>query len=319
MLLDKVKVNASFPFVGRAASRSIVSSLNFTIASMVANAVRNNMFGVPAETGDTPDLKLSPGEHVPGPGIDGFNEAYAAAEEARHEAQMRHEQGYVVDVPPLELAGMLKVIRDHLAENLLENAGMRQNPLDPKRGLYPDPYHVGESLSVSFAKQMEMAPRVSEAQVRAQAEALNLDFEDCMRVTKQRQERGARFLKDNREEILQMLDNLGAIDAEGNPYGTADAEEVFEKLPAIHRARMYVSADRGLWYERDRAIGMMMRGHPDGPANIKLIDAARQEIHDEFDRFMKREDVRRDISDAVQRGATWPTLIDLPEKKKAAA
>jgi len=317
-IIDVVRLDSHAPFVGRAAARSMVGSLNFTIANLVASKVRQRrVAGVPAE-----DDRLQPATRA---SLEALQEKYGNTLDIRseidehdrgqaHEDRIREEQGFVVVQDPMELAGLLKVVRDALAEDLLLHAQMLRNPLDPKGGTYADPFHVAPSLEESFLKQLANQPKVNEAQATAQARALELDPADVIRVLQRQQEVGLRFLKENKEELLALINEVGARKPDGGVYSTEDAAEVEAKLPGIHRARLFVSADRGLWYETDRTINMRLRGHPDALGNLKLLDGKREEVHALFKQLMQNGNVHRDIDEAVRRGATWPALLPLRKR-----
>lgn len=317
-LLQKIRVNKSYPFVGRAAGRSITGTLGFLISNIVASEIRKRTTGVPVEDAGLSPSKVDALLAKYGNTVDARNEQDEASRGAAHLDKLREEQGLVVNADPMELAGKLNIIRLSIAEDLLANAQMMVNPLDPKGSTYPNPYDVAPSLDESFERQVSQQPRINEVQLKAQAAALNLPYEDVLRVTRARQEAGVRFLKAHKEEILSMLATLGASDSQGNQLSTDDAESVELGLPPIQRARLYVAADRGLWYERDRAIGLYMRGHPDGEGNIKIVDGTREEIHADFNRLMRTDSWKRSIEDAVARGAQYPVLLALPSKATTA-
>lgn len=314
-ILNLVRIDPSMPFLGRAAQRSMVGTLNFTISNLLTADIRKRMQGVPV---DANGVDIDPLLQKYGNTLDRRNEQDEAARGEEHEQHMREEQGFEVGIPPIELAARLKIVRDWLADDLDEHAGLIRNTLDPRGGVIKNPYDVARSLEDSFAQQLVQQPRVNEVLLKAQADALGIPFEDALRVTKQRQEAGIRFMKANQKEILGMLQTLSASGPDGHALTTADAEDVEPALPAIHRARLYVAADRGLWYERDRAINMVLRGHPDGNGNVKLVNGKRVEIHAEFNRLMRIPDFKAEIGKAVERGAMWPTLIELPEVDKKA-
>jgi hypothetical protein len=313
MLLTKIRINTSYPFLGRAAGRSIVGTLNFTIVNAAANELRKRTNGVPVLPVDLDPLMAKYGNT-----LDNRNEQDELSRSAAHDQQLREEQGFATKLDPMELAGRLKVIRDAIAEDLDEHAGLMRNPLDPRGGTFKNPYDVAPMIEDSFQRQLKQQPRVNEVMIRAQADALDIPFEDALRVTKAGQEAGLRFLKDNRDELMVLIQTLSASAPDGSLMSTADAEDVFETLPAIQKARLYVAADRGLWYERDRVIRMLMNGHPDAAGNRKLIDGLRIDIHGEFERIMRQPDFRREIDEAVQRGAKWPVLLDLPKSVQTA-
>lgn len=354
MLLDKIKIEKPFPFIGRAASRGVVGTLNFTIAALAASHIRRRNQGVPVEELHRPTQEqLNALKARYGNTLDARNEVDEHLRGQEHEAQQRDVMGYGAIQDPLELAGLLKVVRDSVAEDLNANARMLVNPLDPHGSLYMDPYETAEPLEASFVKQLEKAPKINEDRARAQAEALGLPVEDVLRVLRAEQEAGQRFLREHRQEIHGFLQTItasrglaaneselhgylcvdnkpcdpkrdvfekdtGRKDEHGRPITIKavvmtpeEADTAFAKLPAIRQANLYVAADRGLFYENDRWIKARLRSHPDALSNLKAINKARTDIHEEFKRRMQQPSFDREIKEAVERGANWPVLTPI--------
>lgn len=344
MLLDKVKIQKPFEFIGRAAQRSMIGTLNFSISNLATRAIRLKLANAAAE-GDVEKVLQKPTAQAlkdlqqkfsgggGGNTLDARNELDEAERGREHEEQMRQDQGYTVQEDPLEMAGRLLVVRDCLAADMNDHAVLRRNPLDPHGAMYKDPYSLAPTLEQTFIRQLEQAPKVNEKRARAQAEAMKLPYESVLRVLRAEQEASQRFLKANKDDIHGFLTSLKAyrplrddedpdefkaqgievtVDKDGRksiPWQNEDADYIFENLPAIRQAGLYVAADRGLWYEMDRWIRARLRSHPDSLGNMKAIVAARQDIHAEFGRRMANPAFKQEISEAVERGATWPTLL----------
>lgn len=355
MLLDKVEITKPFPFIGRAASRGMVGTLNFTIAALAASHIRKRNQGVPVEELSRPTQEqLNALQERFGNTLDARNEIDGIQRGAEHEAQQREVMGYGAIQEPLELAGLLKVVRDSLAHDLDSNARMLTNELGQHKVTYLDPYEAAEPLEASFIKQLEKAPKINEARCEAEARMFGVPLETVIRLRQQEQEAGQRFLRENRQEIHKFLQTIvadrGLADNETVQHGylcvdgvpcdprrdvfekdtgkkddrgqaitiqavlmTPDeADTAFAKLPAIRQASLYVAAVRGLFYENDRWLKSYMRGHPDGKGNLKALSTAYQDIKAEFNRRMDQPSFKREIGEAVERGAQWPVLPDMP-------
>jgi hypothetical protein len=310
-ILQMLRIDTAFPYVGRAAQRSVVGTLNFTISNLVASDMRRKRLGTPvvAKVGQT---DLTPLIEKYGNTLDKRNEEDQEIEAEQREAEKPQSEPRTdfAQVPPMILAGKLKAIRDSMAKDLDEHASLLQDPLSPNNPPYKNPYDVGASLEESFMRQLSLTPKVDRKKAQVVADIHGLDVEDVVRILQQQQEFGQKFINDNKDELLSVLKSL--------PHSDQEPEAAYAELPAIQKARVYVSADRGLWYERDRAIKLVVRGHPDGLANLAMIDSSRSDLHKSFNWLMKQDNFHREIDEAVRRGATWPVLIDLPKPKTAA-
>jgi hypothetical protein len=261
--------------------------------------------------------------------LDKRNEEDAAREGQTHSEALREEQGNEIQKEdPRILAGKLKVMRDAFALELERHATPIPNPLGKRGDVYLNPYEVAEPLMVTLGKQLERPINVNHDMIRAQALALGLDPADIERIQIRQPEAGLRFLKENRKEIIAMFDSLEAYKRpegmegdENRAYHEDDkhlptleaVEELETEIPAIHRARLYVNAERGFFYERDRWISAMIKRHPEAATHLKILDGCREYLHKEYNHLMSRPDFCAEISKAVEGGATWPTLLDLPK------
>lgn len=309
-IIDITRINKTYPFVGRAAMRSMTGTLNFTIANLCAADIRAKTVGGLMPGG----VDLNPLLAKYGNTLDKRNEQDEAARGAAHENAMREEQGFNGPVPPLEMAGRLKIIRDVMAADMEDNCVLLPNPLKPG-STYIDPWSIATPLEDSFRKQLLQVPKVNEKNVEAMCKAVGIPtvtMDDIRLVMTGQQEAGIRFLKAHGEDILAYFANLTAKGSDGHTLTLDDAVDIEMALPAQRRASLFVAADRGLWYERQRQIGLIMRSHPDAAGNMKFVDGTREEIHAEFEKLMADPVFKAGIDEAVQRGSRWPVLLDLP-------
>lgn len=335
------KIDPSFPFAGRAAQREIVRGLNFTIVNLMSAKIRERIRQEMAApiVNPGPNAQNNPGTNAVnlepllekyGNTLDRRNEHDAARDGIDHSDELREEQGMaLVAADPTVLAGKLKVMRDAFAANLEQFATPMVNVIDPKGGMILNPYEVAEPLMVTLMKQLERPVNVNRDMAMAQAAALGLNVNDVIRIQQRQQEAGLRFLKTNKKELVLMFETLEAFKPAEGMQGDANrrvhedddkyeatlesVDDLELEIPEIHRARMYVNAERGFFYERDRWINAVLKRHPEGATNVKILDGCRAYLHKEYDALMANPRFYAAISTAVQGGATWPTLLDLPE------
>lgn len=348
-LLKCTEINSSFPFAGRAARREMIRGLNFTIANLMTGVVRQRALAAMAPQTVNPgqaDIENPYPKVDLQPLVDKFgldkvntlderNEQDANTHGTEVAGDLREEQGLQpVKADPRILAGKLKVIRDALAIDLEKYAHPIPNPLGRPGETYLNPYEIGEPLLVTLEKQIRRPVQVNRDLIRAQAEALGLDPIDVERIQLRQQEASLRFLKENRAEIVRMVESLQAFKpAEGKDGDAnrvvheiddryeptlASVEDLELDIPAIHRARLYVNAERGFFYERDRWISAMIRRHPEAATHLKILDGCREAIHKAFDMLMQNPRIAAEISAEVLQGATYPTMFDLPKPQTEA-
>lgn len=285
-ILHCTEIDPANKFVGRAAQRQIVSGLNFAILNLLQRNLEERARGS-ENTTDRP---------------------YSNAEDVGH--NFAHQD-------PQFVAGQLKVIRNAFASSLLAHATVKRNFKDPTRKNYLDPYEVGETFEQTIRKQIERLSPVDRKRATAKAAILGAEVEDVIRVELIQHETRVKFLLAHQAALLREFDDLDQSRVDGRRWdGTLEEVEEMELLiPAIHRARLYVNAERGLFYERDRAIVMFIRRRPEAKGNLSLVDIARAMIHKHFDELMKDPEFYKQIDEAVRRGAKWPTLMDLPKAR----
>lgn len=298
-ILSQFRFRSDQPILARAALRGIGASLNFSIIALAAQHLRSIKFGTAVPEVD---------EHF-GHNVDQRNEIDAEVEGNAIEAQLREEQGFTIQMKPLDLAARLKVVRDSCAAELEKHAGMRMNPITNK--LFKNPFDLVSPISESVSWQLSQPVRIDEAVIANTAAVLHLDV-DSIRIQLERQHQTQqKFLKDNAAELYTIIDNLAYKGDDGHVMGIEDDETVEERLPALNRARLYVAADKGLWTQRSREVAAYMRGAPNAFGNIGLIDGEREQLHAKFKVLMSKQHIKDEINDAVSRGARQPTLLAL--------
>lgn len=343
-------IHPSYPFAGRAAQREIVRGLNFTITNLMSAVIREQarMALVPIVNPspssienpyagieeDEPDVNVGPLLQKYGPQhtLDQRNDEDLSKEGEKVSNALHEERGLEpVKEDPRILAGKLKVIRDAFAFNLDKYAKPIPNPLGKRGETYLNPYEIAEPILVTLAKQMARPVTVNRDILRAQAEALDLDPVDLERIQIRQQQAGLKFLKENKKELLAIFAELEAyrpglgMEGDLNHDAPKHDDERYEatleaiddlelEIPAIHRARMYINAERGYFYERDRWITAMVKRHPEAAVHLKIIEGCRVYAHKEFNSLMDNPKFYDEINREVLNGATWPTMMDLPKK-----
>lgn len=300
MLLDTIKFDPSRPIIARAAGSALIGSLNFSIASLIVRDLK-------AQRRGTPVLEAS--------GVDGANTEAADLEEAKEELRVRAEQGFAIEMPLLQQAAMLKAVRDSVADDLLSNAEMRPLITDPSKSI-PDPFHVGQSFEDSLKFQIGMDERKpSEAMIRAQAKALNVEEKDIRDAYTKRHLRQVQFLRDNKAEIITIYNGLSAKAEDGHAYSHEDADVIFGRLPAMAQLRVAKAADQGLYKSRARELERHLSSgltESEAGGNVALLDGTRRELLEEVASWMKQEKFAREVSEARSRGANMPQFMPAP-------
>ncbi len=295
-LIMKMLFNPSAAIVARSMSRAVIGSLHFSISNLIQQSIRAERFGAPLpEAG----------------GIDAANEALAAHAEGEETARVRAEQGFEVNGDPLETAARLKTIRDYLANDLLANAALRASLTQPGVS-FPDPYHLGGTFEDSLKFQIGLKPRISEAQIKAEAKALNVEESAVRDAIVANHTRQVAFLEENRDDIVRIYNGLVTTD-DGDP------EVAFEKLHPMLRLRLAAKADSGLYQARMREIQAHLRGGPravEAKGNVALCDGTRRDVLAEVQRWMKDAAFKGAVDSAVERGQTMPTFSPEPHVQK---
>lgn len=299
-VLSQFRFRTDQPIIARAALRGIGASLNFTLIALAAQHLRSIKFGIAVPEAD---------EHF-GHTVDQRNELDAEVEGSAIEAQLREEQGFALQMKPLDLAARLKVIRDSCAAELDKHAGMRMNPLTNK--LFKNPFDLVAPISESVNWQLSQSVRIDEAVIANTAAVLHIDTDSIRIQLERRHQTQQKFLRDNAAELFTIIDNLAYKGEDGHVMGIEDDETVEERLPALNRARLFVAADKGLWSQRGREVNVYMNTHSmNAFGNIGFIDGEREQLHAKFKVLMSKQHIKDEINDAVSRGAREPTLLGL--------
>lgn len=306
-VLTQFRWNSDKAVICRAALRGVASSLNMSLIALAAQELRRRRFG------DSVEVVDAVGDHD----LDQRNEIDHAVEGSEVESNIREEQGFAYQLKPLELAARLKLIRDACANEIDAHAGLRRNSLTGET--FKNPYDTVGSIQESLEWLAKREANVQEAVVRNTAAVLQLDEQSVRNMLIEQHYKQQRFLKDNAQELIVIIQSLEAKGFDGHALGIDDDETVEERLPALNRAKLHVAADNALVNQRNKEVTSYMRGNPNAFGNIGMIDGERKLLKMKFDAFMKHEWVRDEINEAVSRGARYPKLKDLfPEIRKAA-
>lgn len=292
-ILQKIKFNPAMPIIARGGGRGLVGSLNFSILNLIQQSLKQAKFGLPTA------------------GVDTANDETADIAAQKENARNREEQGFTVSDDPLVLAARLKLIRDAVAKDLRDNADMRPMVLDPHVTI-PDVFHVGSDFEESIEFQKGLAPRLSEAQMKAEAKALNVSVDDVRNALMRRHARQVGFLNDHEGEIIAAYHSLTAVDTDGYALDLDEAEAVLANLPAIYQLRIAAAVDKGLYRQRNNELERALSGNAQSKGNIGLIDGTRREILAEVDRWTHAPQFKTQIEDAINRGTNLPAFAPVP-------
>ena len=297
-LLQKIKFDPAQPIVARGGGKGLVSTLNFSILNLIRQHLREQMYGAPTD------------------GVEGANEEAAAKDATAEEKRTREEQGFDTPVPPLVTAAKLKLIRDAVNGDLIENAARKPMVTDPNKTL-PDAYHVGQDFRSSVDWAVSQVRGTNEAQMVAEAKAMNVDVEEIRASDARQTERQRAFLKDNLDDIVTQYYGLTAIGQDGHPLSLDDAEAVLSNLPAIQQMRVAAAIDRGLYKQRglelDRRQG---RYREEAKTNIALLDGARREVLAEVARWMEKQPFKDQLDAFVGNAPEFAPVphVQLPDE-----
>jgi hypothetical protein len=305
-LLSKIKYDPGFPLAARTAGRALVGSLNFSISNLIQQHLRQQRF---AATGAEP-------EEVPT--IDDANDLEAEKAEKAEEQRTRAEQGFAVPQDPLDTASKLKLIRDAINADLLEHAA--RVPMATKPGYtLPDARHVGANFAESVHFQSNMEFRPNRAQAEAEATVLGRSVEEVLAAQMSNHEMSQRFMKEMVPDILTVYDTLTAMGTDGHALGLEDANAVFTKLPAINRERMVAKVDAALYRAVQTEVQRHLRKRPDAMGNIGLLEGLRREIRDAWTIEAGRPEVRKELKDSEDAGASRPAWAPAPPRPQQKA
>lgn len=298
-VLTQFRFNSSYPFIARGALRGIGASLNFSIVALVVQHLRRLRFGENLPETD---------EHY-GHTLDQRNELDHQVEGDAVETALREEQGFALQLKPLDLAARLNLIRNSCANELDNHAGQRRNPLTG--GLFKNPWDLVSPISESLDWMLKQEVRINEAIVKDAVKVLKIDEQSIRAQLLRRHQSQQRFVKENAAEIFTIIDNLVYKGEDGHAFGIDDDETVEARLPSINRARLFIGADKGLLGQRQRYVGTYMNGDPNARGNIEMIDKEREQLHAKFNVLVNLPGIKDEIADAVDNGAKYPVLAAL--------
>ena len=286
-MLSSIAINSNYLVIGRYPQRTVVATLNATLINLVNQDIRAKR----------QTMYEAPGVEIP-------QEAEAALEQ-QHEDQQRLEQGFVPQMPILELAAMLKCIRDSLADDLLQHASILPS-LDGKTRVY-NPYDLALTIenTLDFRINQE-PPATSEAVIQAYISALHVTRDEVLIAQAAQHKVDVTFLKNNREDILQTIEGLDC------GYTTDEAEIVFDKLPVIHQMRLYSAAMRGVMKGRQNELNGFIRRRPDAAGNMALLDSLLRDLFYKLDLLMELPQIKIALNEAAERGLSIPTFPPRP-------
>ena len=286
-MLNSIAINTSYPMIGRYPQRTVVATLNATLINLVNQHIRSQR----------QTMSEAPGVEVP-------TEAEAQLEQ-QHEDQQRSEQGFTVAMPPLEIAALLKCIRDSLADDLLKHAGILPS-LDGKTRVY-NPFDLALTIedTLDFRIKQEPAP-TSEAVINAYIKALHVTRDEVLLAQAAQHKTEVTFLKNNKEDILQIIEGLDS------GYALDEAEIAFDKLPPMHQLRLYAAAMRGVGKGRQNELNGFIRRRPDAAGNMALLDKLLVDLFNKLDRLMELPTTKNALNEASERGLSIPTFPPRP-------
>ncbi len=326
--IDSLVYRPEMPFIWRGMALGMARDLAFSIIALCSQEVRarrtREMETIVAKEQAEIAAGIPPGELS----SDDYVPTSQLQREREEEEQRRFEQGFALQMPPLILAAKLKVVRDWLAYELDMRAGTRVNYNDPHMSRMKDPFHLAQPLVMELDRQLKRNTTVTAADAEEEALLLGVSAETIAKIKSRQRNGGVKFLHDNRGEILSLIDGLVAVkprpqgsenDVDYQPefYTIAEAEQVELTLPAIHRARMFVSADRGLKWESENQVAQMLKRVPEAKGNYYAIIAQRVNLHAKFDRFTTNGDIKQEIAEAVSLGAAYPVMEVLTAEEVA--
>lgn len=305
-MIDIIKLDSSRSIIpGQAASRGVAGTINFMLINMASQVIRQRRVGMPEDQGDATELL----------NIDHYNDNIALQEEAEENAANREELGYEAQVDPVERGAVLKLLYQHIYNDMYPFA--RKTPAESNPNiLLPNQFDVPEPVAAVIRRGSEVQPITDRIKLNLQheADALGVTLEDTMLAFNRRQTRAASFMKLNAAEIRDIIKNLHWT---GEPF--QDAYQMVDWLEPIVQLRLLAGADGGLFFARSFEIGRYRSNGSQAAANIVLIDGARREVIAEYDRLMRIESFKRSVENAQSKGANLPFFNPPPPAVKNAS
>lgn len=297
-LFEVMAFNTAFPAASRQAIKGLTGSLNFSIAAALSAHLREERKRKPED----------PSGEKSGPELE--TQAIDEANGQDVEDQMRQDQGHDIEMRPLEVAKLLKAVRDHFAADLEIHAGVKYNPATKKDE--PDQFHMATPFENSLEFRATPNPRIDRKALKEMAELTGADESAVEANMKSNAERQAFFAKRESPVLLQMFMEL---EAKGEDGHALEAEACFDRLPAIYQARIFAAADRACHTALNAAAADGLTGmRKDALADTAHLNGLRWEIRDAYAALRKVDRWKREYEAQIQRNRepSW-----LPEPKLA--
>lgn len=310
-MYNLTKIDSSFPIVGRTIGRDLCSAINYMVLGLAQNIVRKNLQDTVTSSDDPTEEARQSYVHKHGTvgGVDAHNTAIAAAMERAESERNLGEQGHTQYMEQIALGGLLLTIRNTTAQHLEEKASFTESILTPGVML-PNPYDVAQTIEEAFKSQLQRAPRVPDATLKAEMKAHGFSEERVLELLKSRNNTQVEFLKKNEnlmfEEIDKMLDKVYV--------GEDEFYAAYDKLPAIYKLRLLVAVDTGLFRQAEREFTSYIdRNRTAGKEASAILQASRIEVRKMIVLLEKDPAAARQLREDVDRGAALPKMQPLPE------
>lgn len=298
----------------RAAAIGTIGTANFALLTMAQADVRAQA--------------RFPEEEESESGVDGYNALFAKKQEKKVQQQMQKDQGGTNRMSNRERGALMNRIIFKLNEDLLTYADSTkvEHPRTGEELIIPEPYHIGQTLSLALENMITRQPTPANASTRALADALGVTEEE-MRAS---QLRGAafqaNFLKNNKALVLEMAmgynfetmirnEKLTPEERKGRLESLykLELDSLFDRLPAIDRLRLLVAADNGLLFRRKTAAERYLADSRQEEllSDVGHYDASRKLLHIRINDFCKEPAIMRELTQAKERGDRIPNMKPL--------
>lgn len=260
--------------------KSVIGSLNSSIIGYARGHIRASKFE-----------NISRADHVPT--IDDYNDAEAAIAESNVSQHLAELAGLTPMMPPLIIAEKLSIIRNWLAELLIQYASTE--------------YDVPLSIGNTIAFQIKRSPAVNEAALHALADAMSLDF-DTLKLLK------VKVQDDDKTELTEIAGQIITLceKFDGKFCDELEIEQVFDSLPVHIQYKFTLAITKALEKaEMNALMDLLKYNRLDGAADSKMIKATKNTIIRWMVQFSTENSTTLD--EFVSRGGNLPsipTLVD---------
>jgi hypothetical protein len=258
--------------------KMMIGSLNSSVIGYVRSHIRSSQYENSSRDGTEQS-------------IDKFNEALSQVSEREADAQAMADMGLGVQMPSIQVAEHLNVLRHFLISELAKAA---QLPSDV-------PLTIEETLTF----QITRTPDINEPALRALAKAVQIDF-DALKTAK------VKMFEDDRLELIDMQDQISDVvkmlDAPDDDNAlAAAAEEAFDALPVQIRYKLVSTLARNFSKAGDKALGTLLRfNRLEAAGDIQLIKAAHAELVAWLAQFSKQHG--DELNSYIERGGQLPEV-----------